>query len=305
MKSVLAVNPFSCRMWDMHDRLESEVTEESCRAEIESFAKHGQLIPTLGRPLHRDPQHDVELIYGARRLFVARHLNVPLLVELRDMSDRDAIVAMDIENRQRTDISAYERGQSYARWLRAGHFRSQDDVARALRISASQVSRLLKLSQLPPVVLAAFGNSADICEGWGLDIIQALDDPTRRAGTIRAARAIIDMRQRPLACDVYRELISTAGRGRRIKPQAHDEVVKDDQGAPLFRIRQQRNSVAIVIPIHTVSTDLLDSIRAGVAKLLQNHHAASEFRGPKVQRPNVLNGHALKVGEENSGSTVT
>lgn len=307
MKSVVAVNPFNCRMWDMHDRLESEVTEESCKAEIESFTRHGQLIPVLGRPLHGDPRHEVELIYGARRLFVARHINVPLLVELREMSDRDAIVAMDIENRQRTDISAYERGQSYARWLRAGHFQSQDDVARALRISASQVSRLLKLAQLPPVVVAAFDNAAEICEGWGLEIVQALEDPTRRAGTIRAARTIATLNPRPAAREVYRRLISPAVKGRRIKPQDHDEVVKDDQGVPLFRIRQQRNSIAFVLPIHMVRPDVLDGVRSAIADLLQSYKPANNPERGAAQRrivPNLLMTSG-RDREDSRGSVVT
>lgn len=81
----------------------------------------------------------------ARLLFVARHLNAQLLVGKRPMSDLEAIVAIDIENPQRVDVSPYERGLSFAQWLRAGYFNSQDDIARALQISASQVSRLLRL----------------------------------------------------------------------------------------------------------------------------------------------------------------
>src|SRR5262245_57838727 len=143
MKSIVSVNPFRCRMWALHDRLETHVTEDTCRAEIESISKHGQLVPVLGRPLRQDPDYEVELIYGARRLFVARLINQPLLVELRELSDRDAIVAMDVENRLRQDISPYERGRSYARYLQSGFFKSQDEIARSLKISASQVSRLL------------------------------------------------------------------------------------------------------------------------------------------------------------------
>src|SRR5690349_7685716 len=105
MKCIISVNPFDCRMWDMHDRLDALVTEGSCKSEIESFAKHGQLIPVLGRPLPPDGTHKYELIYGARRLLVARHLNIPLLLEVRPMSDREGLIAMDIENRQRADIS--------------------------------------------------------------------------------------------------------------------------------------------------------------------------------------------------------
>src|ERR1700678_2391533 len=125
LHSLRKVNPFRCRVWTLHDRIEEHITEESCRTEIDSFAVHGQVVPVLGRPVLGDPNFDVELIYGARRLFVARHLNQPLLVELCDLSDFEAIVAMDIENRQRSDISPYERGVAFATWLRTGHFASQ------------------------------------------------------------------------------------------------------------------------------------------------------------------------------------
>ena len=38
------------------------------------------------------------------------------------LTDQEAIIAMDIENRQRADTSPYERGVAYARWLNAGYF---------------------------------------------------------------------------------------------------------------------------------------------------------------------------------------
>src|SRR5262245_58621032 len=126
MGAIISVSAFRVRMWDLHDRIDSQVNEQTCRAEIESTLRHGQLVPALGRRLCGDPDHDIELVYGARRLFVARHLNVPLLVELRDVSDREAIVAMDLENRVRRDLSPYERGMSFARWLRSGHFHAQE-----------------------------------------------------------------------------------------------------------------------------------------------------------------------------------
>ena len=145
---VVVVSPFRCRMWALHDRIEDYLNEQTCREEIESFAKHGQLVPVLGRLLRGDPTHDIELIYGARRLFVARHLNSSLIVKLCEVSDRQALVAMDIENRQRQDISPYERGTSYARWLRTGHFKSQEEICRTLQISPAQVSRLLRIARL-------------------------------------------------------------------------------------------------------------------------------------------------------------
>jgi hypothetical protein len=244
----------------------------------------------------------VELIYGARRLFVARHINVPLLVELREMTDREAILAMDIENRQRSDVSAYERGLSYARWMRSGHFRSQDEIARALKVSASQVSRLLKLGQLPPVIVEAFDSPTSICEGWGLEMAQVLEDPERRTAMIRAARRIGSSSTRPPAREVFRQLMSPVTNGRRVRKPSHDEVVKDLSGKPMFRIRHQSNSIAFVLPVERVAPDVLDNLRQAISRVLQHstvrvngvagmsrqlERAAHSYMGPHKPEPGL------------------
>ena len=87
-RAIVSVSPFRCRVWALHDRLDDYVTEESCRAEIESFAAHGQLVPALGRPVWGDVSYDVEIVYGARRLFVARHLGIQLKVKPGDDGSR-------------------------------------------------------------------------------------------------------------------------------------------------------------------------------------------------------------------------
>jgi ParB family chromosome partitioning protein len=258
---VVAVNPFRCRMWDLHDRLETHVSAESCRAEIESFSKHGQLVPVLGRKLHGDPSYEFELIYGARRLFVARHINKPLLVEVSELSDRNAIVAMDIENRQRRDISPYERSLSYAKWVRAGFFASQEDLARALHVSPSQVSRLLQLARLPAVLVNAFDNPNSIRENWGLKLIQALDDPQTRQPTVRRARELARVEPRAPAREVYRQLLAAPLGGAKVKRQTHDEVVTDSNAVPLFRIRHHRSTIAVLLPISRTSAKSLGVIR--------------------------------------------
>jgi ParB family chromosome partitioning protein len=277
-------------MWELHDRLDSHLTEETCKAEIGSFCRYGQLIPVLGRALRGDPSYDVELVYGARRLFVARHLNKLLKVQLQDMSDKDAIIAMDIENRQRKDISPYERGLSYAQWLRSGYFTSQDDIARALKVSSAQVSRLLKLARLPSVIVSAFASPCEICEGWGLDIIDALEDPMRRQATVDAARAMAKGTGRYPAREVYRQLLAASARGRKLKVRVHDEVVKDANGSPLFRIRQQSNSIALLLPIEKVSASMLELIRRSIAGVLQYSPATTARFNPESIDPSACAG---------------
>jgi ParB family chromosome partitioning protein len=266
---IVAVSPFRCRLWELHDRLQDYVTEESCKAEIESFTTHRQLIPVLGRPLREDPDYDVELVYGARRLFVARHLGVPLQVELRDVGDREAIIAMDTENRHRKDISAYERGLSYRRWLRARHFESQDDIARALNISASQVSRLLKMAELPSVIVNAFVSPLDIRESWGLDLHRLWSNVSIRTAVGQRARALAERVPRLPAHDVYQRLLGPPDTTARSRRKYRDEVVLSARGTPLFRIRYQRTAVAVLLPAEAVSGNSLEQIRSVLAGILE------------------------------------
>jgi ParB family chromosome partitioning protein len=266
---IVTANPFRCRMWELHDRLDSYITEQSCRKEIESFEKHGQRHPVLGRKVHDDSDYDIELIYGARRLFVARHLNKPVTVELRELSNLNAVIAMDIENRLRKDLSPYERGLSFARWLRANHFRSQDEIARTLQISNSQVCRLLRLAQLPSVIVGAFATPSDIRESWGLDLAKAWEDPAKSRAIGARARSIASLVPRPPAEDVYRQLAAAARQRPTPKSPRRDEVVTTDAGEPLFRIRHQQDSVALVISNRRLSPSGLKQIREALKHILQ------------------------------------
>jgi len=270
---IVRVNPFRCRMWPLHDRLGDYITEESCRGEIESFTRYGQLVPALGRALRDDRDWDVELIFGARRLFVAQHLNVPLHVELRELSDRQALVAMDIENRHRRDISPYERGVNYARWLRTKYFNSQEEIAHALRISTSQVSRLLKLAQLPAVIVNAFASPLEIREGWGIELSKAWQDPQLRLLVAQRARALVNQTPRPGCLEVYQKLIAPAGAGKKSRRPRRDTVISGYSGAPLFRIRYQRATVAFLLPTTAVSENSVDRIRQAVCDIMQSDDA--------------------------------
>ncbi len=294
MPSLIAMNPFRCRMWELHDRMDAHLSEESCRDEIESFAKHGQFVPALGRSLRGDPSYDVELICGARRLFVAKLLNKPLAVELRPSSDRDALIAMDTENRLRKDISPYERALSYAQWIRCGHFRSQNDIARALKISPSQVSRVLRLALLPAIIVEAFADPTQIHEDWGIRLLGRLEDPGTRRAVFEAARSIVAQSARHPPTEVYRQLLNAAAKGRQLKRPYHDVVVHGEKGTVLFRIRHQRRWVALLLPLEQVAEPTLQVITDAVAGILQAESAQVTDSTDSVRR--------LKPATEESGS---
>jgi ParB family chromosome partitioning protein len=266
---IILVDPFRCRLWSLHDRHEDSLTEAACRPEIDSISKYGQLVPVLGRRLHGDLHCEVELIYGARRWFAARHLNKPLRVQVCLLNDREALVAMDIENRHRKDISPYERGRSYARWLHQGHFTCQDEIARALQISASQVCRLLKLSRLPSVVVGAFAHQADILEGWGIELAEAWEDEERRSRLARRARVIGARRASLPARKIFQELMAACERTRPTRTSRRDQVIFGSTGKPLIRVRRLQRSLMLTLPasladstVHLITQAVADIMRS-------------------------------------------
>jgi ParB family chromosome partitioning protein len=281
-------------MWDLHDRIEHYVDESTCRGEIESFRKHGQLVPVLGRPLKNDAEHDVELIYGARRLFVARHLNCSLLAEIREISDTQAIIAMDIENRHRLDVSPYERGISYARWLRGGHFKSQDELAHALRVSPSLVSRHLALAKLPSAIVAAFVSPKDICETWGLELAEAGSDRARKSQMCERARTISALQNKPPPREIYKQLLTAVAPGRKVRARTRDEVVCGSDAKPLFRIRHQTSTLAILLARQQVSASHMEQIRDFLTTLM--------YTGSQQQCPR--RGHAAATGVQSGPSDI-
>ena len=188
---ITELDPFECRVWASHDRPEEELTEASCRAEMEHIRRHGQAVPVIGRPVADDPNWKAEIICGARRLFIARQLKIPLRVELRQLTDHEAFAIMDGENRLRKDLSYYARGLSYASALRRKLFKSQRELARALGISVTQVTRCVMVAELPTIVIDAFPKSADIREGWGVMLHHVCRDDKLRAALMARAQSNI------------------------------------------------------------------------------------------------------------------
>jgi ParB-like chromosome segregation protein Spo0J len=200
---------------------------------------------------------------------VARHLNVPLIVELREMTDAQAIAAMHSENFNRKDVSPYERGLSYARFLRSGIFKSQEELAKSIGVSPAQVCRLVRLSKLPTVIVDAFRSPVEICETWGLDLIEAWENPNLRPQLTRRARSIAAQSPRLPARCAYRALMMAVTPGRQPVKSNRDEVIKSSAGAPLFRIRRNARAVVLMLPAQSASPANVALIRSSVAAILE------------------------------------
>lgn len=195
------VDPARCRMWDRHNRDYALLTEENCRDLIEGIRVQGQQeFPAIVRRVNEEDT-DYEVICGARRHFAVSWLranNYPqfkYLVEVRDLSDEEAFRLSDIENRDREDISDYERALDYAQAVKLYYGGKQKAMATRLEVSEVWLSRYLELARLPKEIVDAYTSIRDIKELHARTLKPLLKAPKSREKVLEAAGRIAEQQQ--------------------------------------------------------------------------------------------------------------
>lgn len=170
-KVLRLVDPATCRMWDRHNRAYAMLTEANCRDLIDGLISQGrQEFPAIVRRLPPGSEHDYEVICGARRHFAVSWLRANTypdfryLIEERDLSDEEAFRLADIENRDRADISDWERAKDYAAAVDLYYGGSQKRMAERLEVSPAWLSRYLDLARLPDWLIASFPSPTEVKE---------------------------------------------------------------------------------------------------------------------------------------------
>lgn len=143
------VDPNDCKPWKYHNRDEVWMNADKCRELISSIRKNGQKFPVIARKLENDPDGKKwEIIAGRRRWFSCKHIGEKLRLKSTDANDRDCAILMNLENKDRDDVSEFEDAISYKQQLDANLFDSQDDMAAALDLNKSKLSKMLAVAKL-------------------------------------------------------------------------------------------------------------------------------------------------------------
>ena len=193
-KTLHLVDPARCRMWARHNRDYALLTEENCRDLIDGIKEQGQQeFPAIVRRL-TDEEYEFEVICGARRHFAMTWLranNYPqfrYLIEVRDLTDEEAFRLADIENRDREDISDYERAVDYAEAIRLYYGGAQKAMAERLEVSPPWLSRYLTLAKMPEEILNAFASKRDIRERHARALKPMLNIPDQAEAILTEAK---------------------------------------------------------------------------------------------------------------------
>lgn len=131
------------------DQPRKEFSEEELKELADSLRLHGLLQPILVRRTH-----DHYVIVAGERRFRAAGLagfaTISCLVQ--EGSDLEMAERALVENLQRSDLSVVEEGRAYARLMKE-HGLTQEEVAKKVGKGRATVANLLRIIQLPDVVL--------------------------------------------------------------------------------------------------------------------------------------------------------
>ena len=182
-KTLRWVDPDACVMWQRHNRAYDLLTADNCRDLIDSLRAQGQQeFPAVVRRLPVGQGAEYEVICGARRHFAVSWLrannypNFRYLIEVRDLTDEEAFRLADIENRDRADLSDYERARDYLQALELYYGGKQKAMAARLEVSEAWLSRYLYLARLPDAVVQAWPQITDLKELHARSLRPLLND---------------------------------------------------------------------------------------------------------------------------------
>lgn len=143
------VDTTDCRPWKFHNRDSVWMNVDKCQDLISSIRKNGQKVPIFARKLENDTEgKSWEIIAGRRRWFACGHLGIKVRVKAVEASDRECAILMNLENKDRNDISEFEDAVSYKQQLDAKLFDSQDEMASALDLKKSKLSKMISASRI-------------------------------------------------------------------------------------------------------------------------------------------------------------
>jgi ParB family chromosome partitioning protein len=168
---------------------ESFDSQEFAQLKEEIAQSAGNVQPIKVRRVVGDEER-YEIVFGHRRHRACLELGLPVLAFVEEVSDQDLFKEMDRENRKRADLSPWEQGRMYRRALTEELFSSLGELSKELGVDKGNISKALKLADLPSDVVKAFPSPLELQFRWAKLLNDALQsDPE---GVLARAKEILE-----------------------------------------------------------------------------------------------------------------
>ena len=208
------------------------------KADIEHAG--GNVQPIVVRPLGADGA-GYEIVFGHRRHRACLELGLPVLAAIwtAPMSDLELFAAMDRENRERADLSAWEQGTMYRKALEEQMFPSQRRLAESLGVSHTWVRKAIAVADIPDPVVQCFRSPLELQFKHAEQIADAL--LADRKGVLRRAEKLRQSERFSAAAVVAalvgkQRMAGEAAREIRVGGELAGRIAWDERGQATIRL---------------------------------------------------------------------
>ena len=216
-------------MAGMTDRLDED--DEGIAALKASIREYGQQVPVLLRESTTE-EGRFDIVFGRRRVRALKELRMPVRAMVRNLTDRELVVAQGQENNARKNLSFIEKASFAAQMQAAGYDRKV--ICDALSIDKTVISRMLAvIDALPPQLIQAIGSAP----GAGRDRWLTLVEKSRGKPTDALVAAAE-------GGDSDARFVAVLSSLTPPRPPALEEQLSDETGKVLGKaLRQKRKTV--------------------------------------------------------------
>jgi ParB family chromosome partitioning protein len=284
-RSVLEVDPHTIDAGGVQDRLEHD--EAGHRALMDSIRDHGQQVPVLLRP-HPGRAGRYQVVYGRRRVLALRDLGQPVKALVRDLDDRELILAQGQENAARRDLSFIEKA-NFARQMRdLGYDRAT--ICAALHVDKTVISRMFSvIDRLPVDLIEVIGAAPSVGRDRWLTVAEAIESDRY---SVTEAIAVVNLGAGNERSDrrfevLYQALTRGSGGARRPAPRPPrpaPETLRDAAGAPIARVARRARATVLHLPQDAGGADFADWLVAALPEIHRRWKDGGDEPAPAPDR---------------------
>lgn len=208
------------------------------------LASAGQITPATG---FLNADGGVTLLDGETRLRGARAYGLPTLrveIQVEPKDQRAIFIQARAANVDRNQQTALDDAIRFHEMLSAGIFSTQTEISEALGIGKDEVSRKVKIAQMPSQLLVVL---SEVPELLTLKMLTALREFCDEAGEDRTLALIVEVKEKGLG---YRDVVArrlAAARGPVARPRAASEAVAFRGGRGELKSFEKDGRVEFVI----------------------------------------------------------
>ena len=159
---------------------------------LTAIKERGQDSPILVRP-HPKSMGRYMVVFGHRRVEVARALGRQVNAVIREMDDQAHVIAQGQENSARSNLSFIERAIFAQRLSRLQYDNENSTVLAALSIDRSTLSKMLSVVSIPEAILERIGAAKGVGRDRWYELKMLLDKPANleRANSLISSQDFI------------------------------------------------------------------------------------------------------------------